>query len=454
MVVLLIWGLISFIIGCCGGGKHILTNKVLFWLFAIFGMVPGAIAGENSDYGSIMTFIYAPATAVLLGIVVAIGDSVRQNFQSRPSKNPTEVPEPTTAPIVSAKTEVPIEKVILVQNTQAYKETMPIVGKETTLCPACKTPNLINATQCTNCGFTELSRTFISTEDASDWFEKVVIPHRIKWEQSKKQPMFHTADELYEQMVSSQNSGIATHINESASQFECIDYQNGVEIIRYNGNDEQIIIPSIISGKPVLKLGDSLFENCKWITGITLPSGLIAIGDKVFKNTTLTSIVFPNTLERIGEAAFAFSNVAEMVFPPSVKTIPTKVCEGCKKLHTVIIMGAIEIHPYAFSFCQKMNRLALPETLLTIQTAAFACCHELTTVVLPASLRSIYGDFSCSLRGSIVVLNDNIEWTPANKPMAHGLHAGITIYCNPGSTSQKHALEWGMKMKYLSEYQH
>ena len=50
----------------------------------------------------------------------------------------------------------------------------------------------------------------------------------------------------------------------------------------------------------------------------------------------------------------------------------------------------------------------------------------------------------------IVVLNDNLVWKPAFK--SHYLGNNITIYCNPGSTSQQHARDWGMKMKLLSEY--
>lgn len=451
MVVLLIWGVISFVIGCCGGGKYILNNKAAFWGFAIFGMVPGAIAGESSDYGSIMTFIYAPGTAVLLGLVVAIGDSVHQSFQNRPAKNQKEVSAPTPAPTVSAKIEPPAEKAIPAQSGSLHHDTLPIVSQETVLCPVCKTPNPIDATQCAHCSFKELSRTFISTEDASDWFDKVVIPHRIKWEQTKSQPAFHTADELYAQMAALQNKGITTHINESASQFEYISYRDGVEIIRYNGNSSHVTIPNEINEKNVLKLGNSLFENCKWVTEVTLPHQLVAIGNKAFKNTMLNHIVLPNSIEEIGEEAFAFSAVTELVFPPSIKVIPKSMCDHCKKLRTVVIMGAVEIGEYAFGFCDAITKLALPETLETIKKQAFCCCQSLSVIVLPASLKSAYGGLSGAMKGSVVVLNDNLSWTPI--PNRTVTDSWTTIYCNPGSTSQEYARSNGMKMKLLSEYQ-
>lgn len=272
---------------------------------------------------------------------------------------------------------------------------------------------------------------------------------------TKQEPAsLFTADELYAQMIAKQSKCISSHINESASEFKVADYLNGVEIIQYNGNQNHVTIPNQINGKPVLKLRDSLFENCLWITNITLPNGLTTIGRKVFKSSAVTHIVLPNTLIEIGEEAFAYSNITEIVLPPNIELVPNKMCYFCKKMKTVIIMGAKEIGEYAFAFSGNITKLALPETLLDIKNGAFASCNGIDNVVLPASLESIYGDFDCSLRGSIVVLNDNLVWRPASKPMVASLTSGITIYCNPGSTSQQHARDWGMKMKFLSEYQH
>lgn len=325
-----------------------------------------------------------------------------------------------------------------------------VVAEVSIKCPVCKTVLPSASAKCLCCDFAELQREFINAEDAASWFENVVVPYRIKWEQTKNEPAFFTADELYAQMAAKQNQGISTHIDESASEFEISDYLDGVEIIQYNGNSPHVTIPNTINGKPVLKLCNSLFENCKWVTEVTLPNALTTIGNKVFRNTTLTHIVLPNSINEIGEEAFAYSAVTEMVFPPSIKMLPKNVCYNCKKLKTVIIMGAVEIGEYAFSFCDAITKLALPETLITIKNAAFSCCHALDNIVLPASLQSIYGDFSCSLSGVVVVLNDNLVWRPASK--LHYLGNNITVYCNPGSTSQQHARDWGMKVKLLSEY--
>lgn len=368
----------------------------------------------------------------------------------------------TTMPAKSTPTHVQPENQIkeVPKSSLQYptKKTVPVtpvaqpIKGASVKCPVCKTELPSSVSKCSCCDFGELHREFINAEDAATWFENVVVPHRIKWEQTKNQPAFFTADELYAQMAAKQNKGISRHIDESAGEFEYVVYKDGIELTRYNGNASSVNVPEKIDGKQVLRLGNSVFENCKWLTTVTLPNGLTSIGNKTFRSTTLTHIIFPNSIEEIGEEAFAYSAVTEMVFPPSIKVLPKSVCANCKKLKTVIIMGAVEIGEYAFSFCDAITRLVLPETVVNIKNAAFSCCHALDNIVLPASLQSIYGDFSCSLRGSVVVLNDNLVWRPASK--SHYLGNNITIYCNPGSTSQEHARDWGMKMKLLSEYQH
>ena len=329
----------------------------------------------------------------------------------------------------------------------------PVVSGASIKCPVCKVALPSGAEKCSSCGFDELQREFINADDAASWFENVIVPYRVKWEQSKNQPAFYTADELYAQMVASQTKGISNHIDESATEFGVADYLDGVEIIQYNGNSAKIIIPQSINGKPVYKLADSLFENYKWLTEVVLPNGLTSIGSKAFRCTGLTHIVFPSSLVEIGAGAFEYTPITEIVFPPSVKIIPTHVCYTCKKLATVIIMGATEIGEYAFAFCESITKLALPETLIMMKNAAFACCHALTEVVLPASLQSIYGDFKCSSTGVIVALNDNLVWRPAAKDTISSIFV-VTVYCNPGSTTQQHARDRGMKVKLLSEYQH
>lgn len=426
----------------------------MVWVIAIIAILGNLYLFSGYDVeGDLAVFMVGVALIadvfVVYSIIKALVSKGKTTTNTTmPAKStPTHVqPENQIKEVPKSSLQYPTEKTVPVTPV-----AQPIKGASVK-CPVCKTELPSSVSKCSCCDFGELHREFINAEDAATWFENVVVPHRIKWEQTKNQPAFFTADELYAQMAAKQNKGISRHIDESAGEFEYVVYKDGIELTRYNGNASSVNVPEKIDGKQVLRLGNSVFENCKWLTTVTLPNGLTSIGNKTFRSTTLTHIIFPNSIEEIGEEAFAYSAVTEMVFPPSIKVLPKSVCANCKKLKTVIIMGAVEIGEYAFSFCDAITRLVLPETVVNIKNAAFSCCHALDNIVLPASLQSIYGDFSCSLRGSVVVLNDNLVWRPASK--SHYLGNNITIYCNPGSTSQEHARDWGMKMKLLSEYQH
>lgn len=471
MVVLLIWGVISFIIGCCGGGKHILNNKAAFWGFAIFGMVPGAIAGESSDVGSIMTFIYAPGTAVLLGLVVAIGDSVRQSFQNRPIKNQTEVSAPAPVPTVSTKIEPPVEKVISTQNGNTQHETVPSVNKETALCPVCKAPNSVNATHCANCSFTELSRTFISTEDASDWFDKVVVPYRQRWqtEQQRKREMSTSASSLYAEMQGAQFSKVTSYVKSEVQLFNYAPFRDGIELTSYNGELSTVSIPEEIDGLMVRKLCDGLFAECKNLYSVHLPANLREIGEKAFYNSSLSRINIPAELQRIGKSAFSRTNITEITFPRDVDHVQESVCSSCQKLQTVVVVGAKKISNYAFSGCYALQQLILPDGLESIGQAAFSNTFPLTKIVVPSSVKRISMDFAKTSSGGVVggahaqikhiaILNDDIEWeyafggTYTNYSLQRKYDMMAYYYCNQGSTTQKYTREKQLNMLPLSQF--
>lgn len=316
-------------------------------------------------------------------------------------------------------------------------------------CPVCKHELSSGTAKCPTCGFADLSHNFINTEDAVTWFELSVVPYRLRWEQSQSQARQLTADELYAQIAAAQNKGILNYVNDSAADFEYVDYEGGIEITRYNGSAETVRVPDAINGKPVYRLGVSLFENCDWITNVTLPSSLRSIGSRAFKDCGVTRLVLPDTISEIGEEAFRWSKLMEIVFPKQVKTIPKSVCSLCCKLKTVVILGATSIGNCAFNHC-PIEKLVLPDTLQNIGQRAFGSL--LKEIILPISVQSLHGNSFDVVDGSIIVLNDNLEWLAPDKVGTVFCNERATIYCNPGSTSQQYARKHGIKMKPLSEY--
>jgi hypothetical protein len=71
-------------------------------------------------------------------------------------------------------------------------------------------------------------------------------------------------------------------------------YKKGIEIKKYKGADEKVIIPDLIDGKPVISLDKKAFLSCKTIREITLPDSIEEIGDWAFAHAeNLRTITLP-----------------------------------------------------------------------------------------------------------------------------------------------------------------
>lgn len=81
-------------------------------------------------------------------------------------------------------------------------------------------------------------------------------------------------------------------------------------------DEENVIIPDKINGKPVIEIGRECFKNC----------------------TKIKSIYIPDCVEAIGSKAFlGCKKLAEINMPYSLKTIGIKAFEGCNNLKSIFI---------------------------------------------------------------------------------------------------------------------
>ena len=113
----------------------------------------------------------------------------------------------------------------------------------------------------------------------------------------------------------------AEKVSTSVSEFEYDIYDNSyISILRYNGNDKNIIVPSIIKGYPVIKIADGAFSNNIYIEEVILPKSLMYIGDGAFSNCyQLHKIEVGDNLISIGDYAFSDDNsLTEIIFSNNI----------------------------------------------------------------------------------------------------------------------------------------
>ena len=170
----------------------------------------------------------------------------------------------------------------------------------------------------------------------------------------------------------------------------------------------EIVIPAEYNGKPVKAIGESAFQGCISLTGITIPNSVTSIGDSAFSwCVELTSITIPNSVTSIGVHAFsssgltsitigsgvtsigerAFSNTAWYNNQPDGMVYAGKVAykyKGTMPENTSITLKAdtVSISPYAFSGCSGLTSITIGNSVTGIGYDAFWGCSGLTGVYI------------------------------------------------------------------------
>jgi hypothetical protein len=121
-------------------------------------------------------------------------------------------------------------------------------------------------------------------------------------------------------------------------------------------------------------VGASAFESCASLPGLSLPPGVVSIGDLAFAGClNLASFTIPAGVTNIGNSEFqgdvALTNVSS---PASVTSIGTQAFSQCSGLPSLILPpGVTNIGSHAFDSCIGLTNLAIPASVAAIGAAAF-----------------------------------------------------------------------------------
>ena len=190
-------------------------------------------------------------------------------------------------------------------------------------------------------------------------------------------------------------------------------------------------VNSIQISEGMTKIGECAFYGCENLTEITVPKSVLKIEDGAFSSCGKLSIVgvspentnyknlvgalveletktlikgFNNTqlptdgsVERIG--AYAFSgcdNLVSINLPDCISYIGVSAFKDCRKLTSVTLpKNLTNINSGLFSGCEQLNGITLPDSVLRIGGNAFRNCKSLTAITIPKNTAEI-GDFAFS----------------------------------------------------------
>jgi hypothetical protein len=227
------------------------------------------------------------------------------------------------------------------------------------------------------------------------------------------------------------------------------------------GKTGTVVIPN-----SVVTIGDQAFNNCHYLTSVTIGSGVTTIGFMAFYACEqMTSINIPNSVTLIDNMAFqsctALTSVTigsgvtsiesnafysctaltSMTIPGGVTSIGSSAFQSCTALTSIVVSSAnakyasmdgalynkakttlitcpggmtgtftipntvTSIEEEAFRGCDQLTSIKISENARTIGNKAFAYCTALTSITIPYSVKTIGDDafHSCTALTSVTI---------------------------------------------------
>ena len=171
-------------------------------------------------------------------------------------------------------------------------------------------------------------------------------------------------------------------------KMEAVWEVSGRTLIRYTGDDREIIIPDGVS-----EIAGNAFRGNKKITSVNIPNRIEKIGRRAFSGCTALQTVQIADIHIIDIYAFAGCTSLEDIFLPdnTMVSITYGAFKGCTSLKKCRVPeGVRKISPGAFCKCWGLEKVSLPATLKKIGKYAFSKCARLKEVRLVSAHTDIH----------------------------------------------------------------
>ena len=217
-------------------------------------------------------------------------------------------------------------------------------------------------------------------------------------------------------------------------------YADNIYFLDDNGNIEhngkrysmlkEVIIPNTIS-----EIGAYQFYNFSSLENIVIPNTVLSIGENAFYGCeNIKKMEIPFVGEKADESG---STYFVYLFGNSSSTSYNGVPSSLKE---VKVTGGTNLGSSAFYYCKNIEKIILPDTLISIGEDAFCGCSSLTSINLPSSITSIgkQAFYGCSSLTSIVIP----EGVTSIGDSAFSGCSSLTIYCNVSIKPSSWGTSW------------
>ena len=194
-------------------------------------------------------------------------------------------------------------------------------------------------------------------------------------------------------------------------------FVRGDTIISYSGISECVIVPAVINGHAIRKIGNNAFspnnksvkeetrESRRRIISVEIEEGIESIGSSSFAGcTALKRISIPNSCKMIGGNAFVNCKSLEELYISLGTRIGSYAFKGCTALKRFIFPydpeksysengGTLSTPFYGFESCESLELVVLSPNIHTVSEGSFSGCKSLKRIDIPADCQ-IIGNFA------------------------------------------------------------
>ena len=157
-------------------------------------------------------------------------------------------------------------------------------------------------------------------------------------------------------------------------------------ITGYTGEDEYIAIPDVYKGKKIRRIEARAFMS-KGLRSVSIPEGIIEIGENAFANNQIEELVLPKSIRVIDSHAFSENRITRIRIPDKIEIIH-EFSFARNRLEDVKLPAGLQKIATGGFYMNKIKELVLPSSVKNIGVSAFEKNH-INDIVFGLEIESI-----------------------------------------------------------------
>ena len=238
--------------------------------------------------------------------------------------------------------------------------------------------------------------------------------------------------------------------------------EDGMELLRYNGSEIHIRVPSVVDGRKVTSLADT-FNGFYELKSAEIPEGVISIVGAFYGCENLESVILPEGLEDMSHAFDSCYSLKNIQVPNSVTDFSYAFTEtaldhfafhqgtmvinsaffNCRSLKQVTIPKTVSMSDEAFCDCESLEYVELEEGIQKLDDYIFFNCPSLKELKIPKSVKE-FGEKSVGVMEVREYDGDEDAVIRAYKIKGYEIVPGFRIIGVAGSAAEQYANEHGI----------